>query len=333
MSNILAPQLYSIEETIAAIESGKVLWLAGDEQLLEKLPKGRWIGATIPYFMSQDGGQTTKDKIFIHQLDPQVAQKISIKTYSTTTIKNVAKEAPENGFSIIILPALTDIHLQYAQNSPEYEDMFLKPIAGWVAGVHLDDMESSKPMVFNGGNGKSYTDMALVMHVSLRPNKLANIGIVNILEQGDGDSFEFNNTGFTTENVLINGVEQNFAEYIKENQVDIKQPLVADYSGAQINVSFQEVDEENQTVSFFAPVFEGVEYKLAKPVPDYIDAFMKALPKEEQQLVFSCNCILNYLYSDLEGKKTPPMMGPMTFGEIAYQLLNQTLVYLSIEEY
>jgi hypothetical protein len=29
---------------------------------------------------------------------------------------------------------------------------------------------------------------------------------------------------------------------------------------------------------------------------------------------------------------TPPMFGPMTFGEIAYQLLNQTLVYLVIED-
>lgn len=45
---------------------------------------------------------------------------------------------------------------------------------------------------------------------------------------------------------------------------------------------------------------------------------------------FACNCILNYLYSELEGKKVPTMLGPMTFGEIAYQLLNQTLVYLTI---
>ena len=46
--------------------------------------------------------------------------------------------------------------------------------------------------------------------------------------------------------------------------------------------------------------------------------------------VFSCNCILNYLYGELEGKKTPPYTGPVTFGEVAYQLLNQTLVYCEI---
>ncbi|MGV8838548.1 DUF6976 family protein [Cellvibrio sp.] len=32
----------------------------------------------------------------------------------------------------------------------------------------------------------------------------------------------------------------------------------------------------------------------------------------------------------MEGKKTRDLTGPITFGEVAYQLLNQTLVYLSI---
>ena len=33
----------------------------------------------------------------------------------------------------------------------------------------------------------------------------------------------------------------------------------------------------------------------------------------------------------LEGKKTGAFTGPITFGEIAYQLLNQTLVYLEVK--
>jgi len=46
--------------------------------------------------------------------------------------------------------------------------------------------------------------------------------------------------------------------------------------------------------------------------------------------VFSCNCILNYLYADLAGDKALSITGPATFGEIAYVLLNQTLVYLEL---
>ncbi len=50
----------------------------------------------------------------------------------------------------------------------------------------------------------------------------------------------------------------------------------------------------------------------------------------EKQILFSCNCILNFVYSNLEGLKTGQMVGPITFGEVAYQLVNQTLVYLTI---
>ena len=42
--------------------------------------------------------------------------------------------------------------------------------------------------------------------------------------------------------------------------------------------------------------------------------------------------MLNYLYAELEGKKTGSIVGPITFGEIAYVLLNQTLVHLLIEQ-
>ncbi|MEO0003956.1 MAG: hypothetical protein RLZZ22_1648, partial [Pseudomonadota bacterium] len=43
-------------------------------------------------------------------------------------------------------------------------------------------------------------------------------------------------------------------------------------------------------------------------------------------VVFSCNCILNFLFGELEGKAIGGVEGPITFGEIGYQLLNQTMV-------
>ena len=94
-----------------------------------------------------------------------------------------------------------------------------------------------------------------------------------------------------------------------------------------INVSVQEVKDNE--VAFYAPVFKDVEYRFAEPLSDYVSDFRKALPVSVEP-VFACNCILNFLYSELEGKKTEKMEGPITFGEIAYQLLNQTLVYLEI---
>jgi hypothetical protein len=38
------------------------------------------------------------------------------------------------------------------------------------------------------------------------------------------------------------------------------------------------------------------------------------------------------VFGKLEGKQTSPFVGPITFGEIAHQLVNQTLVYLACED-
>lgn len=42
--------------------------------------------------------------------------------------------------------------------------------------------------------------------------------------------------------------------------------------------------------------------------------------------------MLNHLYSGLEGLRTEDLDGPMTFGEAAYQLLSQTIVYVALLE-
>ena len=63
---------------------------------------------------------------------------------------------------------------------------------------------------------------------------------------------------------------------------------------------------------------------------DYLGALESAAGEKQQPAAFSCNCILNYLYAGLEGKRTGSITGPITFGEIAHQLLNQTIVQLYI---
>ena len=47
--------------------------------------------------------------------------------------------------------------------------------------------------------------------------------------------------------------------------------------------------------------------------------------------VMACICILNCLFGELEGKAIGGVAGPATFGEIAYQLLNQTMVVVKVE--
>jgi hypothetical protein len=107
---------------------------------------------------------------------------------------------------------------------------------------------------------------------------------------------------------------------------------VADSHGTLVNISFQAIDPIKHEVTFYAPVFKGIQYRRAKRVANFIGEFTGRIPCNSAEIVFSCNCVLNYLYSKLEGKQTGGITGPVTFGEIADQLLNQTMVYLTISD-
>jgi hypothetical protein len=322
--------LLNIEQTAELIQAGKVLSLAGDESLLKALPKGNWIGGSIPYFVAEDGGQQTKERIFVTEITEAQGSTVSLHTYDLGSIKNIATEAPANGFTILIVPALSAMHAEYANHARDYDDMFMKPIVGWVSGVHLDDLGKITPKVFNGATGEVFENAAVALNVSLADNKLAIIKILNLFKQGAGDVITFPEVGFSAAKCWVNGVETNFADYVTANKLDLALPLVADYHGAQINTSFQAVDAAGKKVAFYAPVFPGIEYRQAAPVGDYVSEFDALASGSHAATQFSCNCILNYLYGKLEGRKTGDLNGPMTFGEIAYQLLNQTLVYLEV---
>ncbi len=312
------------------IESGKALFLAGDEELLKTLPRGNWIAGTIPYFMDKAGGVVASDKIDVTEL-PHPSTLQFIRWYDETELAEISVNTPDPGFTFLILPATSPAHLEYAQHAPDYPDIFLKPIVGWISGVLLDDLGKKTPKAVNGKTGEFSDAKGIAMHCTLPEGKTASIGIINMFAPGAGDAIAFETEGFSVEDCLVNGEKTNFAEYLISKKIDTQLPLVADYAGTMVNVSFQGVDEKEKRVSLYAPVFKGVQYKIAAPVGDYVREFSTRLEHERIMPVFSCNCILNFLYSELEGKKTGGFFGPITFGEIAYQLLNQTLVYLEIK--
>jgi len=325
-----AGHLVKPETAAALIRAGRTLMLSGDERLLRTLPNGRWIGGTIPYFMGQLGGETARDRVFVTEVATHGLQP-AIRHYDLAALSRVCVDAPANGYTLIVIPAFTETHSSFARNAPNYEEMYMKPLAGWVAGIHLDDLGRAKPMVFDGTDGRAFDDGAMVMHVPLPESKYAHIDIINLFSQGDGDRIRFLDNGFSVENCLIEGRPYNFAEYALERKLDVRLPLVADYCGASINVAIKGIDAQSKRVDFYAPVFTDVEYRFANALPDYVQAFRAALPQRVGAVSFACNCVLNYLYCELEGKRVEKMLGPMTFGEVAYQLLNQTLVYVVVE--
>jgi len=323
-------ELLTVAEVAQMITSGKKLLLAGDEQLLAALPAGDWVGGTTPYFMANHHGLFTKQKIFVTEL-PACHTEIQVKTYDADSVAQCYNDAPAHGFSFIIIPASSNTHFAFALNAPSFENFAMRPLIGWIAGVHLDEIWQAQPKVYAGPDRRELTDGAVIMHVSLPLNKVADIGITNTFEQGDGDVITFAASGFSARDAFVNGERVNFRDYIQERRFDMKLPLVSDYSGTMINVSFVEKIGPHGEVSFYAPVFRGVEYKHAKPVHNYIEQFIRnSSGAVGVQILVSCNCVLNYVYSGFKNSDALYTSGPFTFGEIAYQLLNQTMVYLRI---
>jgi len=318
--------LLKFDEVCDIIHSGVLLHIAGTEALLKKLPKGDWIGGSTDYFMTADGGKISNDSLFVTSF-PDMDFKIT--TYNSHTIKDVTADAYDNGFSIIIIPFESEVHKTYAHNAAGFEGMFIKNIVGWIAGINLG-VPGQVPVAVNGQTGVVSSDEAVVLHLCVPDDKTVNIGIVNIFKQDENmPTIEFDEEGFSVCKCRVNGEETIFSDYIAQNSIDTRLPLVGDYSGAGVNISIKTV--ENDSVSFYAPVFRDIKYRIAKPVSNYAKEFSERLvPFKDTESMFSCNCVLNFLYGELEGKGIDTFHGPITFGEIAYQLVNQTLVYVTI---
>ncbi len=329
MSNTM---LLTPAEAARLIEAGRTLLLAGDETLLAGLPKGAWIGGTSANFITADGGTTDQTHVQVTDITDHAAS-IVIKVYDEASLPSLGADYADNGFSVIILPGLSDIQTAFARHVQTYEGIFNSPLIGWVAGVHLSEVGVRAPKCF-GGDGIARSNQAVVMHVTLAEGLSAHLDIVNLFKPGAGARIEFDEEGFESSGLCrIDGEAANLADYVAARGIDTKLPLVADFNGAMINVSIQSVDTGARRVKFYAPVFKGVVYRFAEPVADYVETFARqAGEKSEQSTIFSCNCILNYEYAGLEGKRTGDFVGPVTFGEIAYMLLNQTLAYLAIDK-
>ena len=318
--------LLSFNEVSDMITKGKFLHIAGTEGLLKELPKGNWIGGSTEYFMSKDGGKITNEKLFVNDF-PYNSFKIC--SYDENSISNVADDAFDNGFSIVILPFDSAVHKEYAEKAPEFKGIFLKNIAGWISGLNLSETGQT-PITVNGLTGEVSKDKGVAVHVEIPADKRANLGIVNIFEQDENSPLiEFTEEAFSVKTCLVDGKEVVFADFIEQNKIDTKLPLVGDYSGQGINISFKSID--NGVVYLYAPVFPGIQYRMAKTIKNYVDRFNSQIKTlKNVNAIFSCNCILNFLYGELENKDMEAFLGPITFGEIAYQLVNQTLVYVTV---
>ena len=230
----------SVQKTAALITHGNALLsIAGDEHLLKQLPAGNWIAGSIPYFMSEKGGVKTTDSLFVTVIKGSTG--FQLETYNSATLSTVASDAAKWGFTLLVMPAGSDVHVSYAQDSPTYEDMFDSPIIGWVSGVDVDDIGKKTPTVFCGSKpGAPIADGAVALHIAMPDDCMAHIDIMNCFEPDlSGENVEFLSEGFEVKDVLVAGKRVNFAEYLRQKNIDSKLPLISDNSGVLVNVSIK----------------------------------------------------------------------------------------------
>lgn len=325
-------EVLSLEDASARIQSGKILSIAGHPAYLAQLPKGNWIGGSSHYFVTDEGGAKIENRLFCTSFDAAIGA--DIRVIAPDDLDTIATDYADGGASLILIPAFSQTHERFAIEAPQNPALFGQPLMGWVAGTALERIGADRATVFNGATGQSYEDAAVVMHLQFAKEVTPRLDIVNIFEQaGDtATNIIFEQSGFVVRDAVINGEKRNLAAYLDAQNRDTRLPLIANYGGAHLNVSIKSVDAEAGEVSFYAPVQEGVVYRPAAALPkDYAQAFAAHLEGKSTGTDYSCNCILNYLYGEMEGKRVAGFTGPMTFGEIAYMLLNQTLVRLELD--
>jgi len=76
-----------------------------------------------------------------------------------------------------------------------------------------------------------------------------------------------------------------------------------------------------------APVFKHLDYKLAVVDDNIVEASLMC-----EKIVFSVTCIGNFLQPHICEQYLKQMNGPVVFGEIAYQQMGQTTVYVTIDD-
>lgn len=325
-------KLYSKQEVIDFIEAGRVMMLSGSEQALAGLPKGKWIAGTSPYFM--DGvGKCNEEKIFVDDFT-LIAKNSKVATYDKNTIQNIAKNGFKNGFVLVTMPIETDVYYTFSDNSLEYEGMFDNPVVGYVACMRMDQYGKVKSKTASGIDGQLSEELASVLYVELPDHLAARTEIMNFdTIDEETPTIVFPKTSFVQSDCLIDGKPGNISDYF-EHTVKPKlggyTQLITSQNGALINRDPKVVNCETGETSFYSSIYAGDEYHLVKNGADYFAMFNDTLKAKKADIATCISCV-SYFFGGNFTDRSIVKNGVYAFGEIAYQILNKTIVTLEID--
>ena len=323
--------LYTREQVVEFIKQGRVMHLCGNEETLKDLPKGKWIAGMSPYVM--DGvGKINETKIYVDDFS-MIAEKCEFATFDASDISEIAKRNKySNGFVFVILPIDSEVYFTFANHSLEYENLYDNPVVGYISSILLSNYGKIQPKVAIGTDGVLHSDKAVVMYVKVSDRLRVRAEIMNMDSIDDTTpALKFPKTGFTQSDCLIDGKPGNIASYLEAVKARIGHypQLITSQNGALVNRDTKSVDVQKGEAVFFSPAYESDVYYIVKQNNDYQATFNRRLGRKTD--VIACvSCTSYFWLGDFEYKHID-FNGVYTFGEIAYQLLNKTIVTLEVD--
>lgn len=322
--------LFDVSTISQLIRQGHVLVIAGTEEVLTQLPQGEWIGGVSRRFLTEEGACQESDVAYIYDFSEYIASA-RISTHQSYELDGLYTNHGPSTFTYVILPAFAMVHRAFSINAVTEIEHFSSPVVGWVAGVNLGGEEMSEPLVFDGTKLRMYTERMVALRGTLKEGLEASVEVLNPFVPGDGDTLVFDQPTFVVRECLINGVRRNIAEYWREINPDPGLPLVTTIRNAHVNVHpLRPLGITSLIMA--ASVIPNVEYRLAKPDPDFRAHFRAIAEAVSPGRIATVHCSANYDLLDLEGEKLGSLKGAFTYGEVAYVLMNQTSVNLRISK-
>ncbi len=323
--------LYTKDQVIEFIKQGRIMHLCGNEDTLKGLPKGNWVAGMSPYFM--DGvGKICNDKIYVDDFS-FIAEECEVATFDKTDIAEIAsRNKYGNGFIFIVLPINSEVYFTFANHSLEYEHIYDNPVVGYVSAVRLEEYGKKQPKVAIGSDGILHDAKAAVMYVKVANRLRVRAEIMNFdtIDYASAP-LKFPKPGFDQCDCLINGEPGKIGKHLEriKQETGHYPQLITSQNGALVNRDIKYVNAETGEASFFAPIYTEDTYHCVKPNNDYLATFNRRLGRKTD--VIACvSCTSYFMQGDFEYRHID-FNGVYTFGEIAYQLLNKTIVTLEVD--
>mgnify|MGYP000848624590 CR=1 FL=1 len=329
---------YSIREVTEMICNERILVLSALDEYLAVLPTGNWIGGSA---------NRIKDLTYNDQGEPLLIQvndltqwvrSIHINSYQSFNFDSIDTDSYSNGFSIIIIPAFSSIHLSFAIYKATISLPLKQPIIGWVAGSDCGTDAMRESVVIDGSTGEFYPERVVVMHCALQDGYKAWYDIINPFEVDyTQPRFKFQRSSFniTECSVLERGrsadltseeIERaknsriTFKEYAAEHGLLLRKafPFITEIRGEKVPLAIMLMDEGRGIVCA-SPTIPGLEYSVAKYATD--EEFLCSTHSDTAILTIHC---INTLYS------APSDIA--SYGEVARYLYNLVTIRLHISK-